>query len=273
MQRIIDFIIRNRNFLIYIFLLSISLVLTFQSHSYHRSKFFNSSNWISGSIYATKDNVTSYFKLKGENQRLLNENNRLRNILFNQGPEDTLGIDTLQLSYRVVTARVIKNSYSGTENYLTINKGSSDGIEQDMGVISAMGILGIVEQTTGGYAAVQSILNTKSNINAKIKNTNHFGSLTWNTNRFDEVQLEDIPRLVQLREGDTIVTGAMSSIFPEGIPIGVVKTSKLEDSASFYSIDVSLFNDMTNLSSVYVITDLNREEILELESTLTDDQE
>ena len=273
MQRIIDFLIRNRTFLIYLFLLSISLVLTFQSHSYHRSKFFNSSNWISGSIYSARDNVTSYFQLKGENSRLVEENNRLRNLLLNQSGLDSVRIDTLELSYRVVPARVIKNSYSGTENYLTINKGSSDSIAQDMGVISALGIIGIVEQTTGNYAAVQSILNTKSNINAKIKNTNHFGSLKWNTNRFDEVQLEDIPRLVQLQEGDTIVTGAMSSIFPEGIPIGVVKALRLEDSASFYSIDVTLFNDMTNLSSVYVITDLNREEILELESTLTDDQE
>jgi len=273
MQRIIDFIIRNRTFLIYLFLLSISLVLTFQSHSYHRSKFFNSSNWISGSIYSAKDNITSYFELKGENQRLVEDNNRLRNLLFNKAITDSIRIDTQLLSYRVVPARVIKNSFSGTENYLTINKGSSDGLEQDMGVISALGILGIVEQTTANYAAIQSILNTKSNINAKIKNTNHFGSLTWNTDRFDEVQLEDIPRLVQLREGDTIVTGAMSSIFPEGIPIGVVNEFKLEDSASFYSINVTLFNDMTDLSSVYVITDLNREEVLELERNLTDEQE
>lgn len=192
-------------------------------------------------------------------------------MLFNKNGMDSIQIDTQQLSYRVVPARVVKNSFSGTENYLTINKGTSDGLEQDMGVISAKGILGIVEQTTGKYAAVQSILNTKSNINAKIKNTNHFGSLTWNTKRFDEVQLEDIPRLVELHAGDTIVTGAMSSIFPEGIPIGIVKQFELEESASFYNIDVTLFNDMTDLSSVYVITNLNRGEILELESNLIDD--
>lgn len=273
MQRIIDFIIRNRTFLIFLFLLSLSLVLTFQNHSYHRSKFFNSSNYISGSIYSARDNITSYFQLKGENTLLREENNRLRNLLFNQGGADSMRIDTLQLSYRVLPARIVKNSFTGTENYLTINKGASDGLQQDMGVITDQGILGIVEQTSSNFAVVQSILNTKSNINAKIKNTDYFGSLTWNTSRFDEVQLEDIPRLVALRVGDSIVTGAMSSIFPEGIPIGVVKAFKLEDSASFYSIDVSLFNDMTNLSTVYVITNLNRAEILELENSLTDDQE
>ena len=273
MQRIIDFILRNRNFLLYLLLFFISLVLTFQSHSYHRSKYFNSANWVSGTVYSTRDNITSYFKLKGENQQLIEENNRLRNIFYNLGMPDSVAIDTQQLSYSVVPARVIKNSYSGSENYLTLNKGAKDGLQQDMGVITAEGILGIVERTSNRFATVQSILNTKSNINAKIKNTDHFGSLTWNTSRFDEVQLEDIPRLVSLGEGDTIVTGAMSSIFPEGIPIGVVRELRLEDSASFYTIYVSLFNDMTNLSTVYVITDLNRSEILELENTLENEQD
>lgn len=273
MQRIIDFIIRNKTFLLFLFLLFLSLVLTFQNHSYHRSKFFNSANFLSGSIYSTRDNITSYFDLRSENKRLREENNTLRNLLLNTGSMDSVRIDTQQLSYRVTVARVIKNSFTGSENYLTINKGASDGLHQDMGVITAQGILGIIEQTSSNYAVVQSILNTKSNINAKIKNTNYFGSLTWNTNTFDEVQLEDIPRLVELNVGDSIVTGAMSSIFPEGIPIGIVKSFKLEDSASFYSIDVSLFNDMTNLSTVYVITDLNRPEILELENSLTDDQD
>lgn len=273
MQRIIDFIIRNRNFLLFLFLFSLSLILTFQSHSYHRSKFFNSANWVSGTVYNTRDNITSYFKLRGENQQLIEENNRLRRLLFNQGVPDSVEIDTQQLSYRVIPARVIKNSYSGTENYLTLNKGAKDGLKQDMGVITADGILGIVERTTNRFAAIQSILNTKSNINAKIKNTNHFGSLTWDTGQFDMVQLEDIPRLVTLSEGDTIVTGAMSSIFPEGIPIGVVRELKLEDSASFYTINVALFNDMTDLSTVYVITDLNRSEILDLENNLDNEQD
>lgn len=273
MQRIIDFIIRNRNFLLYLFLFSLSLILTFRSHSYHSSIFFNSANWVTGTVYNTRDNITSYFKLKGENQKLIEENNRLRHILFNRGVPDSVEIDTLQLSYSVIPARIIKNSYSGTENYLTLNKGANDGLKQDMGVITAEGILGIVESTTNQFAAVQSILNTRSNINAKIKHTDHFGSLTWNTGRFDVVQLEDIPRLVNLSKGDTIVTGAMSSIFPEGIPIGVVHELKLEDSASFYTIDVALFNDMTNLSTVYVITDLNRAEILDLENTLENEQD
>ena len=142
-----------------------------------------------------------------------------------------------------------------------------------MGVITSKGILGIVENTSKNFATVQSILNEKSNINAKIKNTDHFGSLVWDMKRFDVVQLVDIPRLVPLTIGDTIVTGGMSSIFPEGIPIGTIRKFDLNTSKSFYSIDVALFNDMTNIKNVYIVNNNYREEILELQNqTSTDDK-
>lgn len=253
-------------------LLLIALAFTIQSHSYHRSKFFNSANWISGGIYNTFNGVTAYFGLSEENKMLLEENRRLRYRLFNKEENDSIEMDTTALNYTVTTAQIIKNSYSNPNNYITINKGKKDSIKQDMGVITARGILGIVEHTSNHYAAVQSILNTKSNINAKIKNTNYFGSLVWDTERYDVVQLEDIPRLVPLLVGDTIVTGAMSSIFPENIPIGTIKKFDLNASKSFYSIDVELFNDMTNVKNVYIIDNVNRTEVLQLESEITDDQ-
>ena len=272
MQQIINFILRYKISLLYLLLLTISLAFTVQSHSYHRSRYFNSANWLSGSIYNTMDGITSYFSLGNTNKQLLEENRRLRNLLYNRDQIDSMQLDTTAIGYSLISAKVIKNSFANQDNYITVNKGSKQGLKQDMGVITAEGILGIIERTSNNYAAVQSILNTKSNINAKIKNSNYFGSLTWNTERFDQVQLEDIPRLVPLLVGDTIVTGAMSSIFPENIPIGVIKRFDLNASQSFYSIDVELFNDMTNIKNVYIIENPNREEIQELESELNNDQ-
>ena len=272
MQQIINFILRYKITLLYLLLLTIALSFTVQSHSYHRSRYFNSANWLSGGIYNTTDQISNYFGLGAVNRELLEENRRLRSLLYNQPFTDSIELDTAQLNYTLLSAQVIKNSYSNQDNYITINKGKNQGIQQDMGVITSRGILGIVERTSNNYAAVQSILNTKSNINAKIKNTNYFGSLTWNTERYDEVQLEDIPRLVPLLVGDTIVTGAMSSIFPENIPIGTIKKFDLNASQSFYSIDVQLFNDMTNLKNAYIIDNPSREEILKLETELDNDQ-
>lgn len=272
MQQIINFILRNKTTLLFLFYLFIALALTLQNHAFHRSKAFNSANRLSGSIYNTNRDIRSYFLLEEENRQLLEENKRLRWLLVNQRMTDTLGVDSTLARYTVATARVIKNSYANPDNYVTLDKGASDGLEQDMGVITPEGILGIVEHTTANFASVQSILNTRSTINAKIKDSNHFGSLTWDTRDFNTVQLEDIPRMVNLHIGDTIVTGAMSSIFPENIPIGTIKKFDLNQSQSFYSIDVELFTDMTNLGYVYVIRNLEGEEIDELEEITSNEQ-
>ncbi len=273
MQQIISFIIRYKNFLLYIFLMIVSLGFTIQSHSYHQSRFFNSSNWISGNILETSNSVSSYFGLSEENQKLMDENKLLRKLLFNNEVGDSIPVDSVQRTYTITTGKVVKNSFANPRNYITIDKGLKDSVMPDMGVITSKGILGIIENTSNNFATVQSILNEKSNINAKIKNTDHFGSLVWDMKRYNVVQLVDIPRLVSLTVGDTIVTGGMSSIFPGGIPIGIIQKFDLNTSKSFYRIDVSLFNDMSNIKNVYIVNNENRDEILELENqTKTDDK-
>ncbi|MBS9461987.1 rod shape-determining protein MreC [Flagellimonas sp. 389] len=271
MQRIINFILSYRITFLYVFLIVISLIMTVRSHSYHQSKFFNSSKWITGNVYNNAANISSYFQLRDENNRLVQENEELRRLLFNSEEKSNVQIDTTTIDYEVISANLIKNSFSSPRNYITLDKGKKQGVAQDMGVITPKGILGIVENTSSNFSTVQSVLNTKSNINAKIKNTDYFGSLIWNAQEYNVVQLIDIPRLVPLVVGDTIVTGAMSSIFPEGIPIGTIKKYDLNTSKSFYNIDVELFNDMANVKNVYLIKNKNRKEIIELEANITNE--
>ncbi len=270
MQRIINFILNYRNAVLYVVLTLVSLIITIRSHSYHQSKFFNSSKRLTGAVYGISHTVSSYFDLKKENKILVDENQQLRLQLFNLRKEGPLNEQPGKATYTVTHAQVIKNSYTSPRNYITINKGEKDGIAQDMGVITPLGILGIVENTSSHYATVQSVLNTKSNINAKIKNTNYFGSLVWDAQAYDVVQLVDIPRSASLTVGDTITTGAMSSIFPENIPIGVIQQYDLNQNQSSYTINVSLFNDMTNIKNTYVIKNKDREEIMELQKSTAD---
>lgn len=269
MQRIINFILNNRNAFLYAVLFVFCLALTIRSHSYHQSKFFNSSKRITGSILATKSGFSDYFQLRKENRRLTQENKRLRLELFNSGDNANIATKNEPI-YDVTRARVIKNMFTSPRNYITIDKGEKDSVLQDMGVITPMGILGIIENTSKNYATVQSVLNTKSNINAKIKNTNYFGSLIWNGLDYDVVQLVDIPRSATVTVGDTITTGAMSSIFPEDIPIGVIKQYDLNQNQSSYNIQIDLFNDMANIKNVYIIKNRDRKEILELQKSTGD---
>lgn len=264
MQQIINFIIRNKTFLLFLLLFSISLTFTIQTHSYHKSKFINSANFLTGGVYNSVSNINRYFSLKSQNELLTEENNKLKSILYNTyGLKDSTFLDSLSFkqTYKFVSASISKNSYSSSKNVLLINKGTSDSIKQDFGVISSKGIIGIIDNTSKHYATVLSILNTTTKISAQLKKTNHFGTLTWNGKSPYYSQLVDIPKIAPVKIGDTIVTSGRSSIFPKGIPIGVINNFELDVAENYYEINLKLFNDMTNVYHVYVIENTNLQEI------------
>jgi len=276
MQQIINFVIRNKNFLLFLLLFGFSLGLTIQSHSYHKSKFINSTNILTGGVYESANDITAYFNLRDQNDQLLEENRLLRSKLFNgvdslANRNNSSSIDSSSHGERFgfKKANVINNSYSATKNYLTLNIGRNDSITEDQGVITSKGIVGIIDNTSAKYSRVLSILNTKSRINAQLK-TNHIGSLKWDAGSSEIVQLVDVSKFAPVKEGDTITTGGQSAIFPEGIPIGSIQSFVLDPGGDTYTISVRLFNDMTNLYHVYVINNRDAEEIKTLENTLSE---
>jgi rod shape-determining protein MreC len=269
MQQIFNFIFKNSTKLLFLLLLGISLVLTIQAHSYHRSKMVSSANFFTGGVYEQMNSISEYVNLKTKNDELANENARLKSLLFDvedsTAPIPTHHTNTGVRPTQIIVHKVIHNSYNVLENYLTINSGAAAGVREDMGVINSAGIIGIVDKTSKNYATVISILNIKSQINAKIKKSNHFGSLVWNGKSTGFVQLIDLPRLASVRKGDTIVTGGQSVIFPENIGIGTIDKIYIDNETNYYTINVRLFNDMTSLGHVYVIKSKDREEVIKLE--------
>lgn len=265
MQQIIKFFLRNKTFLLYFLLFFISIIFTVQSHSYHRSKFINSANLVTGGVYNSVNNLTVYFNLKSQNLILQEENARLKSAAYiaNDSINPSFISDSIYdgISYKFTPAQVIKNSYSLKNNVLLINRGKRDSIKQDFGVITSKGILGIVDQTSTKFANVLSILNTNIKISAQLKNTNHFGSLMWDTKSPQVIQLNEISKIAPLKKGDTIVTSGRSIIFPKGIPIGTIEDFRLDAAENFFTIDVKLFNDMTNIEYVYIIENVDKSEI------------
>ena len=272
MQQIINFIIKNSYRLLFLLLLVLSLTLTITSHTYHRSEYINSANSITGSIYTKINEVNEYLSLKEKNKELASENALLKEMLFNK--KDTL-IRSKTLfrndlnNFNVVVGKVIRNSFNVRENYITINAGKALGIKTDMGVINDKGVVGIVEKTSTDFATIQSVLNIKSKINAKIKNSDHFGSLIWDGKNVGFAQLIDVPRLASLSKGDSIVTGGNSDIFPENIPIGKIDKIFIDRKTNYYTINVRLFNDMTALGYVYIIENKKKKQKQDLETITT----
>ena len=106
MQQIFNFIYKNSNRLLFLLLLGISLALTIQTHSFHRSKIISSANFLSGGVYERINNLNEYLNLKTQNDELASENAKLRSILFNV--KDTSNIAKLDSIKGVSDARIAR---------------------------------------------------------------------------------------------------------------------------------------------------------------------
>ncbi len=270
MQQILSFFIKNKHFLLFLLLELIAIIFTIQSHSFHKSKFINSANFVTGGIYNKINNVKEFILLKKENIRLAQENVELKNLLNLQGISDsainTTIIDTTNFyqKYSYIAAKVINNEFRKSNNYLTLNKGTSNGIKSDLGVVNSKGIVGITKSTSKHYATVLSVLNVNYQINVRLVRSDHFGSLSWDNKDYRTVQLMYLPIQASIKIGDTIITGGKSTIFPEGIPIGTIKSFNTNNN-NYENINVTLFNDMSALSHVEIINNLDKKEIKNLE--------
>ncbi len=270
MQQVIYFLQKYKYFLFFLLLEFVAIAFTINNNTFHKSKFISSANDITGGFYDTSSRLTDYLNLNVQNKELIEENVRLKNKLqliesFIDSTITETTIDTVKYHQRYTysKAKITRNNYINPNNFILINRGTNQNVTSEMAVINSKGIIGIIDDSGNNHSRVQSILNTNSKINARLKNSYHFGTLIWNSIDYNTVQLVDIPRQANITIGDTIITGGKSTIFPEGIPIGTIKNTDNSQN----SIDIALFNDMSNLGYVYVIKSLDKEEINSLENT------
>jgi rod shape-determining protein MreC len=268
MFQIFKFFSKNRILLLFLFLEFVAFILIFQTHSYQQSKYITSSHRISGNLLKKSEQIHSYFGLKEKNENLVKENVSLKNELEKykqlQVPPTVVFQDTAK-KYSYIVAKVIKNSYLKRDNTITLDKGSVDGVQPNMGVILPNGIVGITLNVSKHFCTVMTILNSKSSINVKFKKNYHFGSLMWNGKSYTQTQLWDIPIQADIKKGDSIVTGGQSVFFPEQIPVGVISKVTYANK-TFERIDVKLFADFSALHTVYIVTNKYRDEQQNLET-------
>jgi rod shape-determining protein MreC len=250
---------------------AISLTLMVSFNDYQRVTFFNSSNNLFGSVYERFSNLDDYFSLSRTNARLAAENASLRKQLYqrikNQENYPINRPDTVDApAYIFTSAKVISNSVNKQFNYITINKGSRHGIKQDMGIINADGVVGVITNVSQNYSTGLSLLNKRLLIPAKITTNNYFGSLVWDGEHYNTADLKEIPFHVIVNVGDTVVTSGYSNIFPDGIMIGKIKSYDAINGTNFYDIKVELSTNFKTLKYVEVVQNTKRAELIKLES-------
>lgn len=272
MRNLIQFILRFKDLFLFLALQVLAFYFLFSSNYYHSAVFTTSSNSIIGSLYDTRNNFNEYLKLKQRNAEIADENARLLNLQRSSyrriDKEYVLVEDTLMmLQYRYVPAKVINSSTNKQKNYLTLNRGSVDGIAPNQAVVTERGVVGIVRNVSRHFATVIPVINVAFELSTETKYSHYFGLVRWNGKDARLAQVEDMATHAKIAEGDTIVTRGSSAIFPPGVPVGVVSYLEEIPGSNFHRIDIELITDFSNLNHVYVIHNILRTEQLELEST------
>lgn len=272
MRNIFDFIRRYSTWFVFAFYVLISCIMLFRNNPYQHHVFLTSASTLSSSLYRVSHNVTSYFNLRDINDDLLDRNASLESeviALRRQVREYRALTDTTIVAgmhqFEFVNAPVINNSISRPKNFITIAKGTADGIKPEMGVVGSNGVVGVVNVVGEHNSRVISLLNPDIHLSCKIRSSDFFGSLVWDGVSSDEALLEELPKHGKYNVGDTIVTSGYSAIFPEGVPVGYVKGIERDHDANFATLRVRLVTDFATLSTVRVISNKELEAIREVE--------
>jgi rod shape-determining protein MreC len=278
MRNLLLFIWRHYFFFVFLSLETLCIYFVVQNSYYQRASFVNSSNNLSANVLKTSKNVEDYFYLKDVNERLANENAELRSRLLESyaviyNDLHTVKDTSIRQKYTFTSAKVVNNSTNRRNNYLTLDKGSRQGIKKDMAVITNTGIVGQIKDISENFCTVMSMLHSKTIVSAKIKKDGSYGPLTWDGLDFEYATLSDIPTHVRFVKGDTIVTSAYSLTFPENIKIGTVESWERKSGAYFYTVKVKLLTDFKKLSHVYIVNNLLKDEQDQLEKKSETDKD
>src|SRR5688500_7930520 len=259
MERLFLFVYQNRAFFTFLALELSCAWLIVTNNQYQGAKFFNSSNGIVATMNNFSQGVRDYFQLREVNQMLAEENASLKQKI-NQQQQYIAAADTavviqdsvLLNKYDFESAKVVNNHVDFVKNYITIDKGEDNGLMPGMAVISPLGVVGKVKQVSSHFAVVTSLLHTDVMVSARLKRTEHFGTVQWDGRDADIVQFKYIPRHVKPAVGDSVVTTGYA-IFPEGIMIGTIAEVNLRDETLFYDLKVKLSQDFRKLSFVSIV--------------------
>ena len=262
MQNLLKILLRYSNFLVFIILEVAAFLLFSYNNAYPRSSILSTANefvaWQNEQITGVKN----YFRLRSVNEELAAENAALRNQICSM--DSAQNRDAIHYE----SAKVVQMTTDQLHNYLTINRGSIDGIQRGQGVRNADGVVGIVRTVGQNYSVVLPIINTQMNLSCRFTKNDYLGTLKWDgkDNRF--ALLADVASHMVVNQGDTIVTSGLSPVFPEGIPVGIVESSILKEGESYYRIRVRLHTNFKRLKYVEVVQNAHQAELEQLEDGL-----
>jgi len=277
MRNLALFLWKNNFTLLFVSLEVLCIFFLVQNNSYHRTSFINSANNVSGRILQMYSDVDDYFNLKYTNEQLSRENALLRTFSTSAFINTSANLYTVndlvhKQKYEYISAHVVNNSVNRRNNYLTLDRGSAQGVKADMAVVSTDGVVGVIVSVSKNFSSVMSLLHKDTRISARLKKDGSFGPMAWEGADYRYGTLTDIPNHVQLKKGDTIVTSPHGSTYPENILIGTIEKYEIKSGEPFFTIHVKLSTQFKKLSYVYIVSNTMKAEQDSLEAVSQKDK-
>lgn len=276
MRNIFLFIRRYRTFFTFLFLQGVALWFLFSYNRYHRAKFLGVANEVTGRINSQYNKVEDYFTLKEENRRVHRLNDSLLNLLprnFSvrntavQLVRDSVPIDTMG-TYRRYFSRpavVVYNTVNSQKNYIQLNRGANQGIRDNMAVVNSDGsVVGVVVGVSPNFSQVMSLLHVQNSVSASLKKSGETGTAEWDGKDPRFLTLKRIPKTVEVKKGDTVLTSSVSYNFPPGYMVGTVADVKIDNTSGMYLLRIKTAANFNNLQQVHIIENIEREEQIKL---------
>ena len=279
MNNLLQFLYKHIHWIVFIALEIVCFVLLFSYNSFQSSVYLSTANEVTARLLNGKDKVTSYFGLAEKNYALAEQNARLQQriveleMLYAQHRLDSLAEAEAvkrvwRSGYRITPAQVIDKSVNKMDNYLTLDRGTLDGMAPEMGVMGIEGVVGIVYKCTEHYSLVMPLLNSNSYTSCKVLGSKDIGILQWHGADPRYATLHDLPRYSNVALGDTIVTSGNSSFFPEGVMVGVVDEANPSADGLYMTLKVQLCTSFSQLEHVFVVSKMDAEELIALQEQL-----
>lgn len=272
MRNIFLFIGRYFTFFAFLGFQVLALSFLFRYNKYHRAVGLGVANELTGWMNSKYANVDQYFHLKQESDRIHHVNDSLINLLktnflnsdtTTQFVQDSIPYDTLGHRRRYLwrDAEVVNNSVNAEKNYIQINRGSKEGIRDNMAVLNSdLSLVGIVVNTSDNFSQVMSLLHVKNNVNAVMKQSGNAGTISWDGKSPLYLTMTGIPKSDSIAKGDTVLTGTYSLSFPPLRMIGRVTSVVKDNSSSFYVLQIKTAANFQNLQHVFVVENLQADE-------------
>lgn len=281
MRVLLSIIVRFFNLILFIGLEIVCILMISKTNTLQGNDLMNSANAGVAFWYQKQTGVTDYFHLRQMNDSLLNENTRLRQVLAKQSETDILNDSSVVLSsitndsthkiqyahFTYYKARVVNNSVNSSANFITINRGSKDGIAKNMAVVSSTGVVGRVTNVSAHFSTVLSILNTRQRLSAKLTDgTTNF--IYWEESGGpDQLLMKITQPEIKVREGDSILTTSYSTVFPADMLLGKVKKVFLVKKDNSRLLQIKPATNFHNMQYVYCLKNEYIEERRALEDS------